>query len=62
VALVSNPIPPSHCSDLTQNKLSGGLPGTWAALTQLNELSLGENSISGTLPAAWSSMMWFNKL
>lgn len=41
---------------LSDNDISGILPGSMASLTGLRYLALGNNSLAGGLPAEWSSL------
>eukprot|EP00935_MAST-01C_sp_MAST-1C-sp1_P001563 g1563.t1 len=41
---------------LYNNRLSGPLPASWAAMTQMQRLYLGANSLTGTVPQSWVAM------
>ena len=43
---------------LTPCCLTGTLPASWAQLSKMSFLSLGQNNLSGTLPSEWGSGSW----
>ena len=41
----------------TVDQLTGTLPSSWSALTQLQRLNLSFNNLNGTLPGSWSNLI-----
>jgi hypothetical protein len=48
--------------DLSDNQLSGPLPGTWSRLASLHHVNLSSNDLSGELPEGWATMTNLNTL
>jgi hypothetical protein len=42
--------------DLSDNQLSGPLPGTWSQLASLQRVNLSSNDLAGQLPDGWATM------
>jgi hypothetical protein len=40
--------------DLSNNQLTGSLPGSWARMSFLSVVSLQNNNLNGTLPVEWA--------
>lgn len=56
-------LPPPPRRRLQHNRLSGTLPGSWAAsLPSLQILSIHENQLRGTMPVEWYKPGTFQKL
>jgi hypothetical protein len=41
---------------LTNNTLSGQLPGSWSGMAALEDLLLGMNALTGTVPPSWGTL------